>query len=251
MPAERFPSAGAFVARLGEALLAERQAARLAPLYGQLQAAAARQEWAEVLTLGGRIQELAPAYGDIAEWMARARDHLRRPPRWPPRERPAWLWPVVGGVAALLVVIGVGVVFLVTQWVPGFDWPLIFVGVGLALLIIGLLARMPDMAVPACIVGGIGGLLYWQNATGRWESWAYAWTLIPGFVGVGIILAGILGGGLRKALGGGLWLILISLVLFAIFGSFLGGLNLLGPYWPVLLIVLGLFILVKRLVRRR
>ncbi|HUV89374.1 MAG TPA: hypothetical protein VMY80_06955, partial [Anaerolineae bacterium] len=95
------------------------------------------------------------------------------------------------------------------------------------------------------------GLLYWQNATGHWESWAYAWTLIPGFVGVGIILAGILGGGLRKALGGGGWLILISLVLFAIFGSFLGGLNLLGPYWPVLLIVLGLFILVERLVRRR
>lgn len=158
-------------------------------------------------------------------------------------------------LAGGLVLILLGVVFLVTQWVPGlkiwFDWPLIIVGVGLALLIIGLLAGTPDMAVPACIVGGIGGLLYWQNATNQWGSWAYAWALIPGFVGVGIILAGILGGGLRKALSGGLWLILISLVLFAIFGSFLGGLNLLGPYWPVLLIVLGLFILVERLVRRR
>jgi len=158
-------------------------------------------------------------------------------------------------LAGGLVLILLGVVFLVTQWVPGlkvwFDWPLIIVGVGLALLIIGLLAGTPDMAVPACNVGGIGGLLYWQNATGRWESWAYAWALIPGFDGVGIILAGILGGGLRKALGGGGWLILISLVLFAIFGSFLGGLNLLGPYWPVLLIALGLFILIARLVRRR
>jgi len=109
-PAERFPSAGAFVAQLREALRAEQQAARLGPLYAQLQAAAARQEWAEVLALGGRIQGLDPAYRDVAEWMTRARGRLRRPPRRPPRARPAWLWPVVGGVAALLVIIGVAVV---------------------------------------------------------------------------------------------------------------------------------------------
>jgi len=109
-PARRFPSACAFVAQLREAPLAEQQAARLAPLYEQLQAVAARQEWAEVLTLGGRIQELAPAYRDVAGWMGRARDHLRRPPRRPLRVRPDWLWPVVGGVAALLVVIGIAVV---------------------------------------------------------------------------------------------------------------------------------------------
>ena len=107
-PAERFPSARAFVAQLREALLAEQQAARLALLYEQFQAAAARQEWAEVLALGGRIQE-DPAYCDVAEWMARARDHLRCPPRRPPRARPAWLWPVVGGAAALVVVIGIAV----------------------------------------------------------------------------------------------------------------------------------------------
>jgi len=108
-PAERFPSASAFVAQLREALLAEQQAARLAPLYGQLQAAAGRQEWAEVLALGGHIQEVAPAYRDVAEWMARARDRLHRPPRRPPRARPAWLWRVVGGAAALLVVIGIAI----------------------------------------------------------------------------------------------------------------------------------------------
>ena len=109
-PAERFPSACAFVAQLREALLAEQQAARLAPLYAQLQAAAARQEWAEVLALGGRIQALDPAYRDVVEWMGRAQDYLRRPPRRLPRGRPAWLWRVGGGVAALLVVIGVAVV---------------------------------------------------------------------------------------------------------------------------------------------
>jgi len=86
------------------------QAARLGPLYEQLQAAAARQEWAEVLALGGRIQVLDPAYRDVAEWMGRARDHLQCLSRRLPRVRPAWLWPVVGGAAVLLVVIGVIVV---------------------------------------------------------------------------------------------------------------------------------------------
>jgi len=80
------------------------QAARLGPLYEQLQAAAGQQEWAEVLALGGRIQALDPDYRDVAEWMARARDRLRRPSRRPPLVRPAWLWMLVGGV-----VIGVAV----------------------------------------------------------------------------------------------------------------------------------------------
>ena len=107
------------------------------------------------------------------------------------------------------------------------------------------------MAVPACIVGGIGGLLYWQNATGNWESWAYAWTLIPGFVGVGIVLSGLLGGEIRQSVSGGGWLILISLVLFTIFGSFFGALGIVGDYWPVLLILLGLLILIRSLFRSR
>lgn len=162
---------------------------------------------------------------------------------------------VVGGLLLILL----GLFFLAYQVMPDrlawlrleMGWPMIVVAVGAGLLIFGLLVGAPGMAVPACIVAGIGMLLYWQNATGNWESWAYAWTLIPGFVGVGTILAGILGEGrLRDGLEGGFWLITISLVMFAIFGSFLGGMNLFGPYWPALLILLGLIILVRSFFRR-
>jgi len=158
---------------------------------------------------------------------------------------------LVGGLVLILL----GAWFLVVQWVPGlqiwFSWPLIIVGVGGLLLIIGLLTGVPGLAVPACIVGGIGGLLYWQNTTGNWESWAYAWTLTPGFVGVGIVLSGLLGGETRQSLRGGGWLILISLVLFTVFGSFFGALGLMGDYWPVLLILLGLLVLARPLFRPR
>jgi len=158
------------------------------------------------------------------------------------------------GVVAGLVLILLGTWFLVAQFIPGlqieFSWPLIIVAVGVFLLLFGLLVGAPEMAVPASIVGGIGGLLYWQNVTGQWESWAYAWTLIPGFVGVGTVLSGLLG---RKAqqVRRGAWLILISLVMFAFFGSFFGALGFLGIYWPVLLIALGVLGLVNALLRPR
>ena len=160
------------------------------------------------------------------------------------------------GMVWALALILLGVVLLVVQLVPGLSvwvsgergWPLIVVGVGLFLLLIGLAAGEPGMAVPACIVGGVGALLYWQNATGNWASWAYAWALIPAFVGVGLVVAGLLGGNWREVRAG-LWQVLIGLLLFGIFGSLLGGLGLLGLYWPVLLIGLGLLLMVRALLR--
>jgi hypothetical protein len=161
---------------------------------------------------------------------------------------------LVGGTILILL----GLWFLVMQMIPqlqeimniDFSWPLFVIAAGAVLLILGLLIGEPSTAVPACIVGGIGVLLYYQNATGNWSSWAYAWTLIPGFAGIGAILAGALGDNPKRSIRDGLNLMVISAVMFLIFGSFLGGLNLLGPYWPVLLILLGLWFLIQPLFRR-
>jgi hypothetical protein len=160
-------------------------------------------------------------------------------------------------LAAGLILILVGLFFLamqfldLTNWFVWLDWPIYVVGVGFVLLLIGLLVGEPDMAVPASIVGGIGGILYWQNLTGNWESWSYVWALIPGFVGLGILLSGLLGSPATrgKKIKEGLETMLISAVLFLVFGSFFG-LPLLGDYWPVLLIVLGLFLMGRALLRR-
>ena len=95
---------------------------------------------------------------------------------------------ILGG----LLLIAIGAIFLAIQIFPGlhidFSWPWIIIAVGLFLLTIGAATGEPDMAIPACIVGGIGGILTYQNATGNWESWSYVWALIPGFVGIGILL---------------------------------------------------------------
>jgi hypothetical protein len=91
----------------------------------------------------------------------------------------------------------------------------------------------------------VGGILYWQNLTGRWDTWSYLWTLIPGFAGLGTMLAGILGAETRRKLDQGFRQILVSLVLFVAFGSILGGVSFLGPYWPLLLVALGLYLLLR------
>ncbi len=152
-----------------------------------------------------------------------------------------------------LVLIVLGVLFLFAQVIPGlfnfsaiYTPALVMFAIAFVLVLIGLLTRTPIMAVPACVVGGIGAIFYWQFTTGNFESWAYVWALIPGFVGVGLILAGLFEGK-GGTVAGGLWLIVISLVLFAIFASFLGGLNFLGNYWPLLLVALGAILLVRAL----
>jgi len=162
-------------------------------------------------------------------------------------------------LAAGLILILIGAWFLVMRLMPGLaeqvnawiSWPWFVIGAGLLILVIGLLVGVPGMAVPAMVVSGIGAILYWQNATGHWETWAYAWTLIPGFVGVGTLIMGILGENPRQSFRTGINMILGSLVGFAIFASFLGGWNLLGPYWPVLIILLGIWLLFNSFLRTR
>jgi hypothetical protein len=162
------------------------------------------------------------------------------------------------GLAAGILLILVGGWFLAVQLVPGlsesfwatFDWPFIIIGVGACLLIFGLLAGAPGMAVPATIVAGIGGILAYQNATGDWTSWSYVWSLIPGFVGLGIMLSALLGDGGREGFRSGLSLVFISVILFLIFSAIMGA-SPLGSWWPILLIILGVWLLIQPLFRRR
>jgi hypothetical protein len=132
-----------------------------------------------------------------------------------------------------------------------YEWPMIIIGVGILLFILGLLTRNPGMSVPACVVGGIGGVLYYTNSTGQWGAWAYLWTLIPGFVGIGIILSTLLGGEERTGYREGLRLILISVIMFVIFFMLLSGQGNIIRYWPILVILAGIWIIVQTFFRKK
>lgn len=157
-----------------------------------------------------------------------------------------------------IMLILVGGWFLLNQTMPEFreffepytEWPANMLLIGAGILILGLLTGSPGLAVPAAIVAGIGGIFYYQQATEDYGSWSYMWALIPGFIGVGTVLQGLLGDNTASNLKKGLNLMVVSAVLFLVFAGFLGGWNILGNFGPaVLLILLGLWVLGSGLYR--
>jgi hypothetical protein len=145
----------------------------------------------------------------------------------------------------------------------GVGWPFLVIVPGLALLGVGL-AASGRLGEVLATVGGLvtmaGLVLLVQNATDRFDTWAYAWTLVV-LVGPGIgrWLVGVVRGRGDLAASGG-WLIGAGLVGFLIFAVFfeviigIGGrpVGSAGRYGlAALLIVAGLVLLGRRLLAAR
>jgi hypothetical protein len=119
--------------------------------------------------------------------------------------------------------------------IAALGWPLIIVGIGAALLLLGLtVSAEQGMVVGGTVVTTVGLVLLFQDQTGRWETWAYAWALVgPAASGLGLALWG-----LRTANGtdlrNGTWALLGGLALFAIgFLFFEGVIGLSGERLPI------------------
>lgn len=159
---------------------------------------------------------------------------------------------LVGGVLLILF----GLLVLVSQFFSGFDfwgtfWPFIIIGVG-AMFFIGMTAggkSTAGLAIPGSIVTSIGLMLFIQNLTNHWESWAYGWTVIVISVGLGIYIMGWWSGSAEQRQSGA-GVMRVGLVMFVIFGAFFEMLfnssTLANYIFPVGLILLGLYLVFKR-----
>jgi peptidoglycan/LPS O-acetylase OafA/YrhL len=155
-----------------------------------------------------------------------------------------------------LVLVGVSLLAFFIFWTlftnGQWTWPLIIVGMGAIFLLLAAACPLAGLAIPGSIVGGIGLLLWWQNTTSNWESWAYVWTLIPCFVGVGIIITAVLGANKRAGLRASLILLLIGVGTFAVFvTAFNYKSPMVGMLWPIVLLLLGLYFLTSTLFKKR
>ncbi len=159
-----------------------------------------------------------------------------------------------------LLLVGLGVLFLAQQFISfdfwTFSWPFFIIVPGLLLLGVGVAAggAASGLVIPGAIVTAVGLILMVQNATGQYQTWAYAWTLIsPTAVGVGLWLQGLRTGNLRTR-ASGQRMIVIGLVMFVIFGAFFElvinisgwGDNVSDVVFPILLILVGVVLLVAR-----
>jgi hypothetical protein len=160
---------------------------------------------------------------------------------------------LVGAVVLIARTAGVNLLDQIGPW----GWPLFIIVPGLVLLGASLLPARPTgvgFATSGSVVTAVGLLLAYQQQSGHWESWAYAWALLPGAAGVGLLLYGLYaseGAMVRR----GLLLATIAAVLFAVGAWFFEGLFAgdVRPdsleLWPVMLIVLGGLIVLSAFLR--
>jgi len=159
-----------------------------------------------------------------------------------------------GFVVGILLIL-LGGFFLAAQLMPdvfgNIFWPFILVGIGGVFLLSALLTRSGGLAIPGSILLGLGGIFYYQAMTNDWASWSYIWTLIPGFVGVGVIIAGLLSRSGPHIDSGGLVLMAISAMGFLLFGGMFGLDLEINTLWPIFLIGIGVITLFSALFRKR
>jgi len=131
----------------------------------------------------------------------------------------------MAGPAVLgLLLVGVGVAALAIRqydinFLPNlgeWGWPFFVIVPGLVLMGASLIPARPQgaaLAVVGAVITAVGALLLYQSQSGHWESWAYAWSLLPAAAGAALVLYGLFAGE-RGMWTAGLWLAGIAAVLF-------------------------------------
>jgi len=150
--------------------------------------------------------------------------------------------------------VAIGVVFLLLNLIPGVNmgqtWPVIFFFLTVAFYLPSLLwpsARrgLAGLFIPGSIMLVLGLIFLYNVLTRDWASWAYAWLLIPGGVGLGLMLGANIGGWGRGPAQTGLWLMGVDLGLFALFATIFGDNVIIRTFGPVVIILAGVVILVR------
>ena len=164
-----------------------------------------------------------------------------------------------GAVAGVVLVIAGGLVLAARQagvelgnLVDDGGWPLFVIVPGVALLAAAFVPKPPDglgFAVAGSVVTTVGLLLLYQETTENWESWAYAWALIPMAAGIGISGYGLLTGH-RDIAGTGMRLAAVAGVLFLVGAWYFNAIFETGrtpidiaAWWPVVVIGIGALVL--------
>jgi hypothetical protein len=159
-----------------------------------------------------------------------------------------------GGLVAFGGLLLVGRIFHIR--IVSLIWPLFILGPGVLAYLLTLSLESPAdeiVCIPASITTMLGLLLLYQNLTSHWESWAYAWALVaPTSIGLGYMFFGVLRKRPDKVhIGRGLTMVgaAIFLVGFIFFELLLNisGFGLGRWAWPVVLLLLGVFLVVRTL----
>jgi hypothetical protein len=159
-----------------------------------------------------------------------------------------------GSLVIALVLILLGGLFLVFNFIPGLNfgvmWPIIFIilaaGFFLPSLVWPAMRRgLSALFIPGSILLVLGLIFFYNTITQDWVSWAYSWILLTTGVGLGLYLASSIGDWDRVTTQVGLWMMVISVAVFALFAALFGGTAFLRVIGPGLLVIGGVLFLIN------
>jgi hypothetical protein len=151
-----------------------------------------------------------------------------------------------GGLVAGLVIAGIGLFFLAGQLEPDIG-RFVTMFIGLALLAVFVVTRQYGFLVPGSILTGVGiGIVLDSAASGEAESGVMMLALAGGFLGIWVI------GSIYRLSENHWWPLIPGGILTLIGMVQLTRTDVAGALrlWPVILIVLGAFLLAKAITRR-
>jgi peptidoglycan/LPS O-acetylase OafA/YrhL len=162
-------------------------------------------------------------------------------------------YPLLGG----LLLGGLLALFLLRH-VTAVSVPFYVILPGLVLLVSAAILgkRASVLAIPGCMATTFGSILFYQQATGDYQSWNYAWALILAAAGVGMVIQGtrsekrrILRYGMRTLTSGAVLFLLLGTI-FALISSSdgAGPSNIGNVLWPLALIGAGVVMILRRCV---
>jgi hypothetical protein len=163
-----------------------------------------------------------------------------------------------GSILGAILLIGMGVLFLILE-IAGISisktWPIIFLALGAVCFLPPLLwpslrAGLAGFCIPGGILLTLGVIFLYNTLSGDWASWSYAWIMLNGGVGIGLVLAAWIGGWGREMTDIGWWMFVVSAVVFSIFATLFGG-PVLKASGPVVLILCGLWLMVRSFASRQ
>lgn len=134
---------------------------------------------------------------------------------------------LIAGIGLVLL----GALFIVINLLPGISisktWPAIFFVIAFAFFLPGLAwpesrKGLAALFIPGTILFVLGLIFLFNTLSSNWVVWAFAWTLIPASVGLGMVLAAAYGRWARGAWLVGIWIALISVAVFAVLAAIFG-----------------------------
>ena len=168
---------------------------------------------------------------------------------------------VLGGALVVVGLLALAMTYLdldPSAWLGGSGWTLFVITPGVVMLLAGLITtRQPGegLTIAGSIVTTIGVMLLVMDRTETWEAWAYAWALLPGAAGIGIILHAFRSRN-RDRVALGLRLTAVTAGLFLVGVWYFGALFEtgtapieVGDAWPVFLIAAGAIVIASAFLR--